>query len=173
MEYICLLRGINVGGKNKVVMSELKASLSETFSAVQTYLNSGNVILQSEKTKEAVQSSVEDTLEKMTGHQIKVLVFIPEAMEAIVKAYPFEAVSKHCYFTLFSDGIVLNRDAIVAKKKPEDCYEINHDVIYLNVPGGYGKTKLTNGFFEKLAGQAGTTRNMNTLRKLIEMTKKA
>ena len=65
MRYVLLLRGINVGGKNKVVMSELKELLkSEGFSEVDSYINSGNLFFTSSESVEKIVSKVEKLLEK-------------------------------------------------------------------------------------------------------------
>ena len=65
MEYVALLRGINVGGKNKVVMSELREQIAaEGFTNVRTYINSGNLLFEAEATvpREDVAQAVEDLL---------------------------------------------------------------------------------------------------------------
>ena len=67
MEYVALLRGINVGGKNKVVMSELREQIAdEGYTNVRTYINSGNLLFEAEATvpREDVARAVEDLLER-------------------------------------------------------------------------------------------------------------
>ena len=59
MKYIVLLRGINISGKNKISMSDLKKSLEENnYKNVITYLNSGNVILETNSSKEDVSKNI-------------------------------------------------------------------------------------------------------------------
>jgi uncharacterized protein (DUF1697 family) len=62
MRYVALLRGINVGGRNKVPMASLKGVLSETFTGVQTYIQSGNVLLDADVTASEVAASIEGML---------------------------------------------------------------------------------------------------------------
>ena len=63
MEYVALLRGINVGGNNKVVMSELRAQIAAAgFGHVRTYINSGNLLFEAEAPREDVAQAVEDIL---------------------------------------------------------------------------------------------------------------
>ena len=63
MEYVALLRGINVGGNNKVVMSELRAQIAAAgFGHVRTYINSGNLLFEAEAPREDVAQRVEDLL---------------------------------------------------------------------------------------------------------------
>ena len=65
MEYVALLRGINVGGNNKVVMSELREQIAaEGFGQVRTYINSGNLLFEAEAPREDVAQAVEDILER-------------------------------------------------------------------------------------------------------------
>ena len=65
MRYVLLLRGINVGGKNKVVMSELKDLLkSKDFSEVDSYINSGNLFFSSDESVETIVLKVEKVLEE-------------------------------------------------------------------------------------------------------------
>ncbi len=63
MEYVALLRGINVGGNNKVVMSELREQIEAAgFGHVRTYINSGNLLFEAEAPREDVAQAVEDIL---------------------------------------------------------------------------------------------------------------
>lgn len=90
--YIILLRGINVGGKNKVSMAALKTCLEELdFSHVFTYIASGNVILQSNKSAYEIQSQIEAALPqafKLDSALIKVLVLTHSQLRAIIDSRP-------------------------------------------------------------------------------------
>ncbi|MBA4385247.1 MAG: hypothetical protein C0410_10970 [Anaerolinea sp.] len=90
--YITFLRGINVGGKNKVVMSDLKKCLEDLgFFNVSTYIASGNVIFESDKKAEEIKTLIEKTLPekfKLDDELIKVLVLSRDQFEAIVKNKP-------------------------------------------------------------------------------------
>ena len=90
--YIILLRGINVGGKNKVSMADLRNCLNELgFSEVTTYIASGNVILTSEKQPDKIKSIIEVALTKnfkLDSELIKVLVLRREQLQSIVDDKP-------------------------------------------------------------------------------------
>lgn len=92
MKYLVLLRGINVGGKNKVPMSDLKKCLEELgFSNVSTYIASGNIILESNKNSVSIKSLIEKTLPinfKLNSDLIKVLVLTPAQLKTIVENKP-------------------------------------------------------------------------------------
>ena len=73
MEYVALLRGINVGGTNKVVMSELREQVAAAgFGRVRTYINSGNLLFEAEASREDVAQRVEDLLARRYDFPIRV-----------------------------------------------------------------------------------------------------
>lgn len=90
--YLVLLRGINVGGKNKLPMAALRACLEKLgFTGVSTYIASGNVILQSDRSPAQVQDQIEQALIqnfKLDSDLIKVLVLTPVQLQAIVDHRP-------------------------------------------------------------------------------------
>jgi uncharacterized protein (DUF1697 family) len=90
--HIILIRGINVGGKNKLPMAELRACLEQLgFSNVDTYIASGNVILDSDKPAPEVRSIIESTLPKsfkLDSELIKVLVLSPAQLQAVIDFKP-------------------------------------------------------------------------------------
>jgi uncharacterized protein (DUF1697 family) len=90
--YIILIRGINVGGKNKVPMADLRKCLEELgFSNVSTYIASGNVILKSDKRAKEVKAQIEELLPenfKLDDEFIKVLVLTHNQLHAIIDNKP-------------------------------------------------------------------------------------
>src|SRR3954452_20177680 len=90
--YAVLLRGINVGGKNKVPMAALRACLEELgFSNVSTYIASGNVILDSDRRPAEVQALIEDALPKafqLDSELVRVLALTRDRLQAIVDDKP-------------------------------------------------------------------------------------
>ena len=90
--YVILLRGINVGGKNKVPMTALKKYLEEQgFSHVSTYIASGNVIVESNKSSQAVQTEIEQTLPKafkLDSKIVKVLALSRQQLQAVINNKP-------------------------------------------------------------------------------------
>ncbi|WP_149554986.1 DUF1697 domain-containing protein [Treponema pectinovorum] len=89
MDYIALLRGINVGNSVKISMKELKASFEKCgFSNVSTYINSGNVIFESEDDKNTVTENIEKALHITIGNEIKVLLKTKNEIAKIADAIP-------------------------------------------------------------------------------------
>lgn len=89
MKFVALLRGINVGGNNKVSMKDLKLSLENSgFNNVQTYINSGNVILSSSLSTNEVNGLIEKTIKQTFGFEVKVLTISSVDFQRIVKDLP-------------------------------------------------------------------------------------
>lgn len=92
MKYVALLRGINVGGKNIVPMAVLKKCLEELgFTNVSTYTASGNVILESDNSTDAIKAQLEEALSeslKLDDEIIKVLVLTRNQLQAIIDNKP-------------------------------------------------------------------------------------
>ena len=90
--YVILIRGINVGGKNKVRMADLRQCLEELgFAQVSTYIASGNVILESDQQPDAIKTQIEGLLpEKFTldNKLIKVLVLTRRQFQAVIENKP-------------------------------------------------------------------------------------
>lgn len=90
MIYLALLRGINVGGKNKVEMRKLKSTFERAgMRNVTTYINSGNVVFQDSRRKPpTIISALEKAIEKDLGLPIKVLIRDLAAIKKVIKALP-------------------------------------------------------------------------------------
>ncbi len=90
--YLILIRGVNVGGKNIVSMAELKKCLAKLgFSDVVTYIESGNVVLESSQRSEDIKTQIEAALPrnfKLDSQLIKVLVLSQSQLEAIINNKP-------------------------------------------------------------------------------------
>lgn len=114
--YLILLRGINVGGKNKVPMAELKKCLTETlgYSNVSTYIASGNVILQSSKKPDGIKNDIETALPKvfkLDSELIKVLVLTSQQLQSVVDNRPKgfgDHPDKYHSDAIFTMGINVN-----------------------------------------------------------------
>ncbi|MCG1035638.1 DUF1697 domain-containing protein [Polaribacter sargassicola] len=169
--YILLLRGINVSGKNKIPMVELRKLLNDLqFKNVQTYIQSGNIILQSDKSKEEVGNQVKIEIKNKFGFEVPVIVKTITEVEKIFKNYPFslenEKIVAFCFLEKPVKEIILD-----IKNTGEDQYKVDNDVVYLNCVSGFGKTKLTNNTIEKKLNAIATTRNFKTTKKLLELSK--
>ncbi len=89
-QYLVLLRGINVGGKNIIKMVDLKASFEAMgFTNVRTYIQSGNVLVESaEKDKDQLTAKIESELSRRFNFQARVVVVSQKELAAIIKSAP-------------------------------------------------------------------------------------
>lgn len=172
MEYIILLRGINVGGRT-IPMAELKTCFEKAgYRKVQTVLQTGNVILESPEKKTAtVRARVESLLSKTFGYPARVLVLVPETLRALAEKYPFTGVGSefHRYIVFTEDGFEkeLVKLAGTLDKSMEEI-KAGKDVLYWRVRKG----STLDSDFGKLMGKAAakhfmTNRNLNTLEKVL------
>ncbi|KPU44247.1 hypothetical protein OXPF_24150 [Oxobacter pfennigii] len=88
--YAALLRGINVGGKNRILMSDLKSLFEHMgLSEVQTYIQSGNVLFKSEEEEEPLREKIEGEIEKAFGFSVAVVLRTAAELEEICRSCPF------------------------------------------------------------------------------------
>ncbi len=175
-KYIALLRGINVGGKNPIRMADLTAVFSEAgFRDVKTYIQSGNIVFESQPESEPVLSEIiSNRISSRFGLTVPVLVFSRGRLRQIYNQNPFLTTDgfdhKHLCITLLSGIPELST---IAPLNGEDFYperfHVIGDAVYLYCPNGYGKTRLTNTFWEKKTGLTATSRNLQTIQKLCTL----
>jgi uncharacterized protein (DUF1697 family) len=169
--FIILLRGINVSGKNKLPMADLRDLLNALeFKNVQTYIQSGNIILDTDKSKIEVCQNIKEGVLSKFGYDVPVLARTISEWEKVISKYPFSIENeKIVAFTFLNIGT--KELVIEIKNIGEDQYKIVDDVVCLNCPKGFGQTKLTNNVIEKKLNVIATTRNLRTTLKLLELAK--
>ena len=179
--YVILLRGINVGGKNKVPMAGLKKCLEELgFSKVSTYIASGNVILDSDKPADKVKAQIEEALPasfKLHSELIKVLVLTRDQLQAVVDNKP-QGFGEQPQ-TYHSDAIFLMgidaAEALAAFKPREgvDNVWLGDGVIYSQRLSAQRTKSRLNKIMADPVYKSMTIRNWNTTTKLLELLTKA
>jgi uncharacterized protein (DUF1697 family) len=176
--YAALLRGINVGGHKRVPMAELRDLLTELgHGDVGTYLNSGNAVFSSESTdEEGLASGLEQAIELRFGFSVSCLVRNGSYLRAVADACPFPAAElegKQLHVTYFSGPVDAERFAGIDQgaRLPEE-FRLGDRALYLYAPQGLGRSKLAEELNRPAVnkGISGTSRNWNTVVKLIEMT---
>lgn len=175
MKFIALLRGINVGGKNKVAMPELRACFEEAgFTNVTTYINSGNVLFETTHTDRVKLVAVcEEAIEKRFGFRIVcAVVSAPELKEALKQAPAWwgSGDAKHNAIFVIAPKTVDEIMAEVGEAKPEyEKVAAYHPVIFWSAPlKTFGRTRYST-IVGTSAYQFVTIRNANTTRKLDEL----
>ncbi|HVF14993.1 MAG TPA: DUF1697 domain-containing protein [Acidimicrobiales bacterium] len=173
--YAALLRAINLGSRNKISMPDLR-ELFEAVGAdeVRTHVQSGNVVFRStERSPAKLVTAVEKRISADLGLDIRVLLRTKAEMAKIVAGSPFAGDADHAtlHVTFLVDKPDPDRAAKIDPSKYEpDRYEVIGRDVHLHCPNGYGRSKLSNAFFEKKLDQVGTTRNWKTVTTLVEMT---
>lgn len=170
MKYIVLLRGINVSGKNKLPMADLRTMLTDLgFREVQTYIQSGNIILSSDETPEKVSEIIKNGIKKTFDYDVPVIVRTVASWQQTIDENPYadREDGKKNYFTFLEKIPDIN--TVEINKVEGDEFTIVKDVVYLYCEGGYGKTKLSNNVLEKKLKVVATTRNLKTTLKMLEL----
>jgi uncharacterized protein (DUF1697 family) len=173
--YVALLRGINLGARNKVSMADLRALfLALESEDVKTYVQSGNVVFKSPVGSAAELSrAIEKRIDRDLGLRVTVLVRTPAQLEKLRAGNPFarnekDPIKLHVTFLAETPG----RDRVRKLEQTEagpDAFRVVGREIYLHCPNGYGRSKLSNAYFEKQLDVAATTRNWKTVTKLAEL----
>jgi len=174
ISYIALLRGINVGGHKKILMADLKLLFEKlNFKNVRTYIQSGNVIFQSNEEKiQDIENTIKGQILIQYGFEVSVLVKTHSEIEYILNNCPFiEDVKVKSYFIIL-DSIPDKKlvESTLELKSPNEEFHIINSCVYIYYSGGYGKAKCGTNFFEKKLKVSATARNYNTIRKLVSMS---
>jgi uncharacterized protein (DUF1697 family) len=174
--YISILRGINLGGYRTIKMDALRQLMGELgCSNVKTYIQSGNVVFQSEATDEAVLAQkISEAITSKFGFDVPVLVRNAAEWAEILAKNPFSQENSkdeaffHITF-LAAAPMEENKEKVQAGKTQDDDFCILDKAVYLYCPNGYSNSKLTNGFLENKLKTTATTRNWKTCKELLSM----
>jgi uncharacterized protein (DUF1697 family) len=171
-----MLRGINIGSRRRVSMSDLRAAF-EALGAdeVQTYVQSGNVVFRSADAAGKLVGRVERKIHAEFGADVAVIVRTQAEMARVLKANPFlqegsDTTALHVTFLAEKPDPAKVR-GLTAPTAAADEFAVIGREVYLHCPDGYGRTKLNNAFFEKKLGVAATTRNWKTVTALADLAR--
>ncbi|MGW2689637.1 DUF1697 domain-containing protein [Streptomyces sp. NPDC001414] len=176
--YAALLRGINVGGRKKLPMAELRALMTGLgYGSVQTYLQSGQAVFAAAHGDgESLSAELSAAIEERFGFPVDVLVRDHAYLRAIADACPFPAAeleARQLHVTYFSAPVAPERfaDLDVAAHLPEE-FRLGDRALYLYAPDGLGRSKLAEALSRPRTnkGLIATTRNWNTVVKLVQLT---
>jgi uncharacterized protein (DUF1697 family) len=163
--FIALLRAVNVGGTGKLPMTELKTMCEAAgFKAVRTYIASGNVVFQSNKSEAQVKAVLEVGLAAYFGKPVGVIVRTAAEMAAVLAENPFPKMPGNCTVACFLDGPPPADTMKNATGRIREELRLGKREVYIYYPDNMGESKL-----KFPAAKVGTARNMNTVAKLAEM----
>ncbi len=175
--YVSILRGINVGGKSKILMADLRRLYKALgfFNAV-TYIQSGNVIFNfQEENCQVLALKISNAIEKAYGFSVPVIVRTVEEIARIVSGNPFLEGTptdiERLHLTFLQDiPTAENTIQIKQKNVSPDAFSIVGNDVFVYCSGKYSDSKLTNQFFESKLKTTATTRNWKTVVKLLALT---
>lgn len=172
---IALLRGINVGGKRKIRMADLK-KLCESLGLekVTTYIQSGNILFHSTKTNSSLEELLETSIAQKFGFDVPVIVRSSEELKASIEFNPFNkdnTDSNHLHLTFLKERPTEEaQNVIEAYDASTDTCKVHQKEIFIYCAGKYHQSKLSNTFFEKKLQVGATTRNWKTVLKLLALS---
>jgi len=175
--HILLLRGINVSGHNMIKMDLLtKMLLTMGFQNVQTYIQSGNVILDSDETPSKIAFTIKQEIFKEFGHDVPVLVINQQDLKDCLTQNPFlkekDVDLKKLYVAFVS--MELNENSIhdlkISNIKPDEV-QIDRNKIFIKYAFSPAKTRLDQKYIEKKLNVKATIRNWNTINNLLDLCK--
>jgi uncharacterized protein (DUF1697 family) len=173
--YVALLRGINVGGKNKLPMADLAAIFSDLGATnVRTYIQSGNVLFAaSPEAASGLPAAVAAAIEARLGLRVPVVLRSASELEAAIEANPFLAAgvsAEQLHVAFLADVPAAERVAALdAARSAPDAFEVRGREVYLHLPNGVARTKLTNDYFDRALATTSTVRNWKTVTTLASM----
>ena len=172
--YAALLRGVNLGALNRMKMPELRAFVEGLgCTDVSTYLQSGNVVFRSDRAAGALRRSIEQGIGSELGLDIPVVIRSRRQLEQLVAGNPFgrpKEKENMLYVTFLAEKPERERlRRLVEESFAPERFELVGQDVYLYVPNGYGRSKLSNALLERRLGVPATTRNWRTVTALAEL----
>lgn len=177
--FIALLRGINVSGRNKIPMAELRSLCADLgWEDVQSYIQSGNLVFKAGNTPANLEAELEQGIERQFGLSIPVIVRAAAEWPAYVNGNPYPEASQ------FEPNLVLlalskappKQDAVEGLRdralSGERIIQVG-DALWIHFKGGVGRSKLSPALLDRLVGSTVTTRNWRTVLKLDELVRQS
>jgi len=172
--YVALLRGINVGGRKTVPMAELRSALTELgLEDVATYIQSGNVVFRGTQGATKLTDGIERCVEETFGLDVRATLRTRDELAAVGNGNPFlergaDPAKLHVVF-LDRKPAAKAVAELDPDRSPPDEFEVRGREIYLYLPNGMGRTKLSGDYFEHRLSVVATARNWRTALKLVEL----
>jgi uncharacterized protein (DUF1697 family) len=176
--HIALLRGINLGSRNRIAMPALREALAEAgFEDVRTYVQSGNVVLSSRKKPDAVARELRKLVEKRFGLELHVAVRTRAELAKVVQRDPLGKVAKdpkryQVTFLAKRPSAAVKRALEAAVVEPEQL-AVHGREVYAWHPKGVARSKLWSLLAGPKLGVGATSRNWTTVTKLLELADEA
>jgi uncharacterized protein (DUF1697 family) len=175
MRAVAFLRAVNVGGRNRVPMKELRELLESLgLSDVRTYVQSGNVVFTApSRGAGALANELEKAVADSFGVKANVLLRTKSQLEKVASRHPFaaddpEPTHLHVLF-LHDRPTKANIGRLEQDRFLPDRFEVKGQEVFVHYPNGQGRSKLTIDYFERRLDTVGTARNWKTVLTLRDM----
>ncbi|MGH3714478.1 MAG: DUF1697 domain-containing protein [Micromonosporaceae bacterium] len=173
--YVSLLRAVNLAGKNKVPMAELRplfGTLGHT--DVRTYIQSGNVVSQhDEPDPRVLERDAAAAIEQRFGFPVPVIVRTPDQLREALDHDPYVEVADHkrvAYVFLSAAPEPAKLGSIDPDGYAPDVFTVRGREVYVHYPDGVHRSKLTHALFERRFGVYATARNRRTVEQLLKLS---
>jgi uncharacterized protein (DUF1697 family) len=173
--HIALLRGINVGGNNRLLKEDLVSIFHDAgCTEVKTYIQSGNIVYEAESAlARQIPAVIAELIVERCGFEVPVVTRTAEELCGVVAANPFlqDGVDEKTLHVAFlaavpSEALAATLDP---QRSPPDEFVVQGREIYLRCPNGLARTKLSNAYFDSNLGTVSTMRNWRTTLRLLAM----
>jgi len=173
-----MLRGVNVGGNAPVKMDALRSLVSGLgHREVTTYIQSGNVVFKSRTDAAArLEHGIEARLKSELGVDVTVIIRSAAELATVTRKNPFlPGANPATLYVIFLKDTAERKSvaAIDNRRFAPDEFRVVGGEIFARYPNGYGRSKMTNAYFEKALAVRGTARNWNTVTKLLDLAEGA
>jgi uncharacterized protein (DUF1697 family) len=171
---VALMRGINVGGKNKLPMRDLAALFTEAgCAAVTTYIQSGNVVCRASRAlARELPAVIEGAIHQRFGLKVPLVLRSAAELAEIVRGNPFPGAAADTLHVAFL-AAAPNPSQVAGldpQRSPPDEFAVQGREIYLCFKNGVARSKLTNAYFDTKLATTTTVRNWRTVLKLLDMS---
>ena len=177
--YVALLRGINVGGKNKLPMKDVVSMFTDAgCDNVRTYIQSGNVVFETgQALARRVPALVTKSISGRFKIQVPIVVRTTDELRKTIRGNPFlrkgiDTKRLHVAF-LAEKPSAKKVAALDPDRSPPDAFLVRGADIYVHCPNGIARTKLTNNYFDSKLATTSTVRTWATVLKLHELAEQA
>jgi uncharacterized protein (DUF1697 family) len=174
-DYLALLRGINVGGKNKLLMKDLAEMFLEAgCTDAKTFIQSGNVLFNAPaKVARQIAGVLPVQIEKRFGHRPPFVIRTAQQLAVVAANNPFlqagaAADMVHVLFLADTPDAARVKGLDFTRSTP-DAFSVRGAEVYLHLPNGAARTKLTNAYFDSQLATVSTGRNWRTVTALLKM----
>lgn len=174
MKYVAFLRGINVGGKNKVKMETLREVCSSLgFENVKTYINSGNVIFETaKKSDKKLAAQIESAIEKEFALKIKVMMRTFEEIKDIIKKNPFDGQfenEKDLHVFFLDEELPSEKGELLLEHNNEnEMFAVRKREIFCLLRVSVLDSLMGKDYIGKKLKVSATARNWRTVNKILE-----